>query len=72
MARGKRNLTLLDRIELTDAEIKTKEEELKDLKAKKKSLLDQKKKEDMEEIYQIVVQSGKSVDEVRKLISGEA
>ena len=72
MARGKRNLTLVDRIELTDAEIKTKEEELKDLKAKKKSLLDQKKKEDMEEIYQIVVQSGKSVDEVRKLISGEA
>ncbi len=72
MARGKRNLTLLERIELTEAEIKTKEEELKDLKAKKKSLLDQKKKEDMEEIYQIVVQSGKSVDEVRKLISGEA
>lgn len=72
MARGKRNLTLLERIELTDAEIKTKEEELKNLKAKKKSLLDQKKKEDMEEIYQIVVQSGKSVDEVRKLISGEA
>lgn len=72
MARGKRNLTLLERIELTDAEIKTKEEELKDLKAKKKSLLDQKKKEDMEEIYQIVIQSGKSVDEVRKLISGEA
>lgn len=72
MARGKKNLTLLERIELTEAEIKTKEEELKDLKAKKKSLLDQKKKEDMEEIYQIVVQSGKSVDEVRKLISGEA
>ena len=72
MARGKRNLTLLERIELTEAEIKTKEEELKDLKAKKKSLLDQKKKEDMEEIYQIVVQSGKSADEVRKLISGEA
>ena len=72
MARGKRNLTLLERIELTEAEIKTKEEELKDLKAKKKSLLDQKKREDMEEIYQIVVQSGKSVDEVRKLISGEA
>lgn len=72
MARGKRNLTLLERIELTEAEIKTKEEELKDLKAKKKSLLDQKKKEDMEEIYQIVVQSGKSVDEVRKLIFGEA
>lgn len=71
MARGKRNLTTAEKIEQVEESIRVKEEELKSLKTERKDLLDQKKKEEMEELYQIIVQSGKSMDEVRKLISGE-
>lgn len=71
MARGKRNLTTAEKIEQVEETIRVKEEELKNLKTERKDLLDQKKKEEMEELYQIIVQSGKSMDEVRKLISGE-
>lgn len=71
MARGKRNLTTAEKIEQVEETIRVKEEELKSLKTERKDLIDQKKKEEMEELYQIIVQSGKSMDEVRKLISGE-
>lgn len=71
MARGKRNLTTAEKIEQVEESIRVKEEELKSLKTERKDLIDQKKKEEMEELYQIIVQSGKSMDEVRKLISGE-
>ena len=71
MARGKRNLTTAEKNEQVEETIRVKEEELKNLKTERKDLLDQKKKEEMEELYQIIVQSGKSMDEVRKLISGE-
>ena len=71
MARGKRNLTTAEKIEQVEETIRVKEEELKSLKTERKDLIDHKKKEEMEELYQIIVQSGKSMDEVRKLISGE-
>lgn len=71
MARGKRNLTISEKIEQVEETIRVKEEELKNLKTERKDLLDQKKKEEMEELYQIIVESGKSMDEVRKLLSGE-
>ena len=71
MARGKRNLTTAEKIEQVEETIRVKEEELKNLKTERKDLLDQKKKEEMEELYQIIVESGKSMDEVRKLLSGE-
>lgn len=71
MARGKRNLTTAEKIEQVEETIRVKEEELKNLKTERKDLLDQKKKEEMEELYQIIVESGKSIDEVRKLLSGE-
>lgn len=71
MARGKRNLTTAEKIEQVEESIRVKEEELKSLKTERKDLLDQKKKEEMEELYQIIVESGKSIDEVRKLLNGE-
>lgn len=71
MARGKRNLTTAEKIEQVEETIRVKEEELKNLKTERKDLLDQKKKEEMEELYQIIVESGKSIDEVRKLLNGE-
>lgn len=71
MARGKRNLTTAEKIEQVEEAIRVKEEELKSLKTERKDLIDQKKKEEMEELYQIIVESGKSIDEVRKLLNGE-
>lgn len=71
MARGKRNLTTAEKIEQVEETIRVKEEELKSLKTERKDLIDQKKKEEMEELYQIIVESGKSIDEVRKLLNGE-
>lgn len=69
MARGKRNLTTAEKIEQVEETIKIKEEELKNLKIERKNLLDQKKKEEMEELYKIIAQSGKSFDEVKKLLT---
>lgn len=69
MARGKRNLTTAEKIEQVEEAIRVKEEELKSLKTERKDLIDQKKKEEMEELYQIIIQSGKSIDEVRRLLS---
>lgn len=69
MARGKRNLTTAEKIVQVEETIKIKEEELKNLKAERKNLLDQKKKEEMEELYKIIAQSGKSFDEVKKLLT---
>ncbi len=71
MPRGKRNLTITEKIAQIDEAIRTKENEVKELKAERKELLEQKKKEDMEELYQLISQSGKSMEEVRKMFSGE-
>ena len=68
MARRKQ-LSVTERIAQVEAQIVQKEEELKALKAEHKALLEEKKKEDMEEIYQIISESGKSVEEVKELLS---
>lgn len=68
MARRKQ-LSVTERIAQAEAQIIQKEEELKTLKAERKALLEEKKKEDMEEIYQIISESGKSVEEVKELLS---
>lgn len=68
MARRKQ-LSITERIAQVEAQIIQKEEELKALKAERKTLLEEKKKEDMEEIYQIISESGKSVEEVKELLS---
>lgn len=68
MARRKQ-LSITERLTQVEAQIIQKEEELKALKAERKTLLEEKKKEDMEEIYQIISESGKSVEEVKELLS---
>lgn len=68
MARRKQ-LSVTERIAQVEAQIVQKEEELKALKAERKNLREEKKKEDMEEIYQLISLSGKSVEEVKELLS---
>ena len=45
-----------------------KEQELKELKAQRKQLLQQKKQEDLEELYTIISESGKSLEEVKEML----
>lgn len=68
MARRKQ-LSITERLTQVEAQIVQKEEELKALKAERKNLREEKKKEDMEEIYQLISLSGKSVEEVKELLS---
>lgn len=69
MARKKTNLTTTERIAQIEADISAKEAEIKELKAQRKALLEQKKQEDIEEIYKMISESGKSLEEVKNLLS---
>ena len=69
MARKKTNLTLSEQIVDLENEIEKGEKALKDLKAKKKALLEKKKREDLEEIYRMMKESGTSVDDLKEILS---
>lgn len=62
-------LSTADQLVQIEQDIAAKEQELKDLKSKRRDLLAQKKQEDLEEIYKIVVESGKSLDEVKEMLA---
>lgn len=68
MAR-KKQATTMERLAQVEEQITMKEEELKALKAERKSLLEEKKRADMEEIYRIFSDSGKSIDELKEILS---
>ena len=53
MARRKATTTTAECLAQIEQEIDTKEQELKELKAQRKQLLQQKKQEDLEELYTI-------------------
>ena len=70
MARPKKiNLTLDEQLEKMNTEIETMEKSLKELKAAKKELEMQIKMNKLEEIDDLITASGKSIDEVRELLS---
>lgn len=69
MARKKTNLTLSEQIVDLENEIEKGEKALKELKAKKKALLEKKKQDDLEEIYCMMKESGTSVDDLKEILS---
>lgn len=71
MARRKKAeaLTTTEQLEQIEKDIAAKEQELKALKVQKKELLEKRKQEDLEEIYRIVKESGKSLDEVKEMLT---
>ncbi len=69
MARKKTNLTLSEQIVELENEIEKGEKALKELKAKKKALLEKKKQDDLEEIYCMMKESGTSVDDLKEILS---
>lgn len=68
MANRRKNLTISERLEYLESEISAKENELKTLRSQKKELLEQKKMEDMEELYRMISESGKTIEDVRNIL----
>ena len=71
MAGRRRKLSISEEIEAINKEIAAKELELDSLKAKRKELLEKKQSEELEELYKIIVKSGKSIDDVRAMVEGQ-
>lgn len=71
MAGRRRKLSISEEIEAINKEIAAKELELDSLKGKRKELLEKKKTEDLEELYGIIIKSGKTIDDVRAMVEGQ-
>ena len=71
MARGrKKALSLDEQLEQIVNEIAEQEQNLKELKSKKKEIEKEIKVQKNEELLALIQESGKSIDEVRSLIMG--
>lgn len=73
MARGRKkqvNLTLEEQLEAVNNEITACEEQIKALKQRKKEIDKQIKEEKKEALYQAVVESGKSIEDILSNLTG--
>ncbi len=73
MARGRKkqvNLTLEEQLAAVNNEIAEYEEQIKALKQKRKEIDKQMKEEKKEALYQAVVESGKSIEDILSTLSG--
>lgn len=68
MACRKKRIPISEQIEAINEEINAMELELDSLKAKRKELEKQKRTEEIEELYNVIVKSGKTVDEIKAMI----
>ena len=69
MARGRKSLTLDEQLEKITSEIDNMEESLKELKKTKKELEEQIKMNRLAELDELVTASGRSIDEIKELLS---
>jgi chromosome segregation ATPase len=67
----KETKTLDEQLNEVNAEISSYQQKLSEAKEKRKKLEEQKKLQDMEEIYQAVVASGKPIDEILQALTGQ-
>lgn len=74
MPRGKRKTALESitaQLAEIDTQIQAQEEKLKGLEAKKKELLDLKKKQELDALYTQIKASGKSVEDVISILNNK-
>lgn len=72
MPRGKKKSalqTIEEQIQKNDADIAKYQGKIKELEAQKKALLDSKKKQEVDSLYMKIQESGKSIDDVIKLLA---
>lgn len=68
MARPKKNSTYEEQIARLDQAIETMEKELALLKAQREDTIKAKEQRDMEELFELIKSSGKTIDEVKEMI----
>lgn len=71
MPRGKRKTALesiTEQLAQIDAQIHAEQEKIKDLEAKKKEFLDLKKKQELDDLFEKIQASGKTVEEIFEAI----
>lgn len=68
MARGKRSITLDEQLEKMNDEIQKLEDKLKELRLKKKALESSIENQKLSDLYDIIIQSGKTIDEAKEII----
>ena len=68
MPRGRKSYTLEEQLEMTINSIAETESALKELKQKKKTLEAEIKQKNVAELYEMIEQSGKTIDEVKALL----
>lgn len=66
---GRKKLTINDRLDKIDAEIASAEAKLQELKEQKKMLAMEKEQEDLRELRRLILESGKTIDDVKALLS---
>ena len=69
MARGKKSYTLEEQLQMTNDDISKYEEAIKTLKVKKKELEKAVEQEKLAQLYEIVQASGKTLDDVREMLT---
>ena len=71
MARNRRNITPEEQLEQLSVDIENMEETLKEMKRTKKELESQIKMNQLEELYDVITSSGKTIDEVKDMLQCE-
>ena len=66
---GRKKLSTTEQIEKINEAILTKESELKELRIQKRELEEQKKQEELNELYNIITASGKSIEEIKAMLA---
>ena len=66
---GRKKLTINDRLDKIDAEIASAEAKLQELKEQKKMLAIEKEQEDLRELRRLILESGKTIDDVKAMLS---
>lgn len=69
MAKRKSKLSLDEKILDVKAQIEENQESIKALKEQLKQLESEKKKADLESLYNVLKESGKTVDDVKKMLT---
>lgn len=65
----RKKYTTAEKLNKVESDIATMEEQLKKLKSQRKELVAQKEQEDLKELRKLILDSGKSIEDVKSMLS---
>lgn len=65
----RKKYTTAEKLNKVESDIATMEEQLKKLKSQRKELVAQKEQEDLKELRKLILDSGKSIEDVKAMLS---